>query len=282
MKNILFSMIFVAAMVACTKDTEKKYSEFSIKAQTSNTVNTKTVLESSNVIWRVNDELAVFGSDDVASKFVNTSTENSENAIFRGSLPTNTSDIVAIYPFSSVGAKTLNSVSINLPEVQNYYSQTSFGELYNLSWAKGKVSESLTFKNLCAVLKIQLIGNVEISKITFESNGAKLAGYGSVDLDQNTASFLVKSDIDRVELTNINLKLNSEISTFYLVVAAGTYSNFKLTVEDVFGVKNIRTSSKAIELKPSVITSIQEFKVFPTYHNQPFTEEDWTWQTAEL
>ena len=175
--------------------------------------------------WSGNELIAVYSDNSSdPSRFALKSGQNSRKATFAG--PVSGRRYIALYPLENGGKHNEGSVSLTLPAVQNY-KQGSFGEGAFPMLAVSS-SNSLSFKNLCAVLKVSMTGRYSVQSITFIANdeGMAVSGQASVSTANPEAPALVMEGggSPKVQLVVPEVKLSEQTATdFYIVVPPGTY-----------------------------------------------------------
>src|SRR5574344_1168593 len=200
---------------------------------------TKTSLGNSNVVnWTTGDTITTFWGDNTnAAEFTLSTGGGTTSATFNGTPTETTEECYAIYPHNA--ATTINAsktISFTLPATQTYKAD-GFAEGANPMVAYKSAAGKLQFKNLCAVLKLQLkvaSGTKTIKKITISSATKKLSGKATVAMNytgDNKPAISMASDAtanNYVELTlGEGAELNTTDKSFYIVVppvAAGEYS----------------------------------------------------------
>ena len=186
---------------------------------------TKTALDGSlYVTWSDYDAIAVF--EDCATSFVKYTSDNSGSgtteAIFTGD------DIDAAYgyyPYKAVSSVDgSNNISVVIPRVQTY-AANSFGE-FNMPMLATIVNDKLSFKNLLAVLKLQLTGTGTVSRIIVMSETAPLSGQATVASDGTITFSTTDGDYyNWVELDcGAGVDLSGEPTNFMIAVPAGDYA----------------------------------------------------------
>ena len=176
----------------------------------------------------------------------------------------NGSIYVAIYP--AAAAKEINNdiIDLELPTEQTY-AESSFG-INSFPMVAVSETENLTFKNLCAVLKISLIGNGSIQSITFTPNNESIfvAGKATVDISNTDTPTLVmnSSEENKVTLKCVGGGLldKENPSDFHIVLPAQIYEGgFTLTINSSNGTM-VKSTTKNLELKRSEIVSVKAFE----------------------
>src|SRR5574344_857451 len=206
---------------------------------TSELTDTKTSLGTSNVVnWTTGDKITTFwGNNTASAEFTLSAGDGTTSASFNGTPTETTDECYAIYPHNS--ATTISAdktISFTLPATQNYKAD-GFAEGANPMVAYKTAAGALQFKNLCAVLKLQLkvaSGTQTIKKITISSATKKLSGAATVAMNytgEDKPAIVMATDAtanNYVELTlGEGVELNTTDKSFYIVVppvAAGEYS----------------------------------------------------------
>jgi uncharacterized protein (TIGR02145 family) len=206
---------------------------------TSELPNTKTSLGESNVVnWTAGDKITTFwGDNTTAAEFTLSTGEGTNSATFAGTPPAGaTETCYAIYPHNAAttidAAKT---ISFTLPATQTYKAG-GFAEGANPMVAYKTAEGKLQFKNLCAVLKLQLkvaSGTQIIKKITISSATKKLSGAATVAMTYESGVPAISMATDATANNSVELSLGEGVTltttdkAFYIVVppvAAGEYS----------------------------------------------------------
>ena len=210
---------------------------------------TRTLLNGSpsdatrSLLWQSSDAICV-STGSTTAKFTVSSGTGSTTASFSGSI-SQTGTYYAAYPYSMVSGYSSGSFTINLPSIQKYRSggiQTdSYPMVAQLSGSK------FNFKNLCGILVINLSGSTEVSSISFSGkdqsgNAMKVAGQGTVSMSYSSAPSLQMKQTAQTSVTldcedsyGNGVTLGSTATPFHLVLPAGTYSSFTLTVTTTDG-----------------------------------------------
>lgn len=143
--------------------------------------------------------------------------------------------------------------NLSLPSVQDYAPDGVYGfPMYAES-----DSESLQFKNICGIVRLNLKGTKNISAIGLLDKSDSPSGLsGSIDIDGSNAS--VKSGAAGVTLKcAAPVALSSDdFTTFLITVPAGSYDRLQITVTSDDESYAILTSKKAIIVERSKITDI--------------------------
>ena len=244
MKKYIIILAAILTVASCAPkeemDVTQQTSKMRFTAIHEGALATKTYLSSEEdgmypVYWSENDKIKMFVSqheisDGQGYQLDLESGAGSVESVFSGNvpaLPESSLYYYAVYPYSlaaSIGGNEAwesgqspaeatddswelsNYVQIPLPSVQQY-SPHSFGRDYNPAIAVSR-DQTLRFKNVCGLLRINLTGDVKVGKITIESDGEE-ALWGTL-------------------MARYRWKRNSSESEFKLYTANGQYkSDFK-------------------------------------------------------
>ena len=210
------------------------------------TAETKTILEGKSVIWQETDKVALFTSPDKQLYKVKEGCAGTKSTTL---VPANNTvggsfkSTIAFYPYDAVlSCKESDEgyyynyyyISVNLPDVQKYVP-LSFGTDVQPMYAVSNDSEStsLSFKNICGLLKIRLKGkNIIVKKIEIVSNSnEKMAGQATQRIsesgyaDQNM-DFSEESTSSIILDCGDGVTLNANTSTdFYIVLPPTDFRN---------------------------------------------------------
>ena len=223
---------------------------------------TKTVLgngesdtESHPVLWTPGDAIGITATS-AFGRYEYRGTEDTDFAEFEGE-PIQGDLFYAVYPYSAKTAMSGSVLSLELPTVQQY-AEASFAPSYSPMVARSESTE-LEFKNLCGLLKIRLTGTETISSITFRSSGQGVSGPATVSMDYESvpdgAGMSVTLDCGE------GVALNGTVPVpFYIVLPAGTYDDFSITVTSADGTVMTKENSGLVINRSMVRpTSVVEF-----------------------
>ena len=210
---------------------------------------TKTALsEQDGSVFHIN-----WSEDDLIGVFVNRAQKPSVFKLQSGAGTTHATfkgagkgkENVAIFPYSSASSLTGGILSFNLPAQQSY-SLKSFG--LNSFPMLGTGTEELTFRNLCAVLKLSLKGRVKVSRIIFTANDpdAFVSGTASVRADGNFSPQLQMGErgSNSVALSCDVMLSQDNVTDFYMVLPPQTYrGGFTIQIETPTGSMSRKTRS---------------------------------------
>lgn len=209
-------------------------------------------------IWSSDDAIAVFSGNNAASEFKLTSGANTNTAEFEGNAASD--NMVAIYPYSIVKGRTGSTISVTLPEVQEYVS----GNIPQGSYPMAAVSDGaiLPFYNLCSVLRLRMFGELTVKSITFTPNDASTKASGNATVNAADKMLTMSSDAEAtVKLNCANgVKLTRTSTDFLMVVPAQKYTGgFTITINTDQGAV-VKAVKSDVTLSRSVLYPIKTFE----------------------
>lgn len=209
-------------------------------------------------IWSSDDAIAVFSGSNAASEFKLTSGANTNTAEFEGNAASD--NMVAIYPYSIVKGRTGSTISVTLPEVQEYVS----GNIPQGSYPMAAVSDGaiLPFYNLCSVLRLRMFGELTVKSITFTPNDASTKASGNATVNAADKMLTMSSDAEAtVKLNCANgVKLTRTSTDFLMVVPAQKYTGgFTITINTDQGAV-VKAVKSDVTLSRSVLYPIKAFE----------------------
>ena len=209
-------------------------------------------------IWSSDDAIAVFSGSNAASEFKLTSGANTNTAEFEGNAASD--NMVAIYPYSIVKGRTGSTISVTLPEVQEYVS----GNIPQGSYPMAAVSDGavLPFYNLCSVLRLRMFGDLTVNSITFTPNDATVKTSGNATMNAGDKMLTMSGDAkSTVRLNCANgVKLTRTSTDFLMVVPAQKYTGgFTITISTDQGAV-VKAVKSDVTLSRSVLYPIKAFE----------------------
>lgn len=260
--NIL-SLASLFLVVSCNEEEQHGQTVCTILA-TIEQSSTRTALDDPDAdgvyktIWSSDDAIAVFSGNNAASEFKLTSGANTNTAEFEGNAASD--NMVAIYPYSIVKGRTGSTISVTLPEVQEYVS----GNIPQGSYPMAAVSDGavLPFYNLCSVLRLRMFGDLTVNSITFTPNDASTKASGNATVNAADKMLTMSSNAkSTVKLNCANgVKLTRTSTDFLMVVPAQKYTGgFTITISTDQGdvVKAVKSD---VTLSRSVLYPIKPFE----------------------
>lgn len=209
-------------------------------------------------IWSSDDAIAVFSGSNAASEFKLTSGANTNTAEFEGNAASD--NMVAIYPYSIVKGRTGSTISVTLPEVQEYVS----GNIPQGSYPMAAVSDGavLPFYNLCSVLRLRMFGDLTVNSITFTPNDATVKTSGNATVNAGDKMLTMSGDVkSTVRLNCANgVKLTRTSTDFLMVVPAQKYTGgFTITINTDQGAV-VKAVKSDVTLSRSVLYPVKTFE----------------------
>lgn len=209
-------------------------------------------------IWSSDDAIAVFSGNNAASEFKLTSGANTNTAEFEGNAASD--NMVAIYPYSIVKGRTGSTISVTLPEVQEYVS----GDIPQGAYPMAAVSDGavLPFYNLCSVLRLRMFGELTVKSITFTPNDASTKASGNATVNAADKMLTMSSDAEAtVKLNCANgVKLTRTSTDFLMVVPAQKYTGgFTITISTDQG-EVVKAVKSDVTLSRSVLYPVKTFE----------------------
>lgn len=260
--NIL-SLASLYLAVSCNEEEQHDQTVSTILA-TIEQSSTRTALDGPDAdgvyktIWSSDDAIAVFSGSNAASEFKLTSGANTNTAEFEGNAASD--NMVAIYPYSIVKGRTGSTISVTLPEVQEYVS----GNIPQGAYPMAAVSDGavLPFYNLCSVLRLRMFGELTVKSITFTPNDASTKASGNATVNAADKMMTMSSDAEAtVKLNCANgVKLTRTSTDFLMVVPAQKYTGgFTITINTDQGAV-VKAVKSDVTLSRSVLYPIKTFE----------------------
>ena len=219
---------------------------------------TKTVLENGDseteshpVLWTPGDAIWV-GTASASGRYEYKGTQNTASADFGGTLLKG-SYYYSIYPYSDTVSLSNGIISFGMPSTQEY-APLSFGPAASPMVAVSS-STTLEFRNLCGLLKLNLLGEVSVQSISFSGrdaagNDIPVSGAATVDMNYSSVPKLVMSpDANTSVILDCGegVALSpSETTPFYIALPPGTYDEFTLNIVSTDGAVMVKSSSALV------------------------------------
>jgi Leucine-rich repeat (LRR) protein len=260
--NIL-SLASLYLAVSCNEEEQHDQTVSTILA-TIEQSSTRTALDGPDAdgvyktIWSSDDAIAVFSGSNAASEFKLTSGANTNTAEFEGNAASD--NMVAIYPYSIVKGRTGSTISVTLPEVQEYVS----GNIPQGAYPMAAVSDGavLPFYNLCSVLRLRMFGELTVKSITFTPNDATVKTSGNATVNAGDKMLTMSGDAkSTVKLNCANgVKLTRTSTDFLMAVPAQKYTGgFTITISTDQGAV-VKAVKSDVTLSRSVLYPIKAFE----------------------
>ena len=294
MKKVLLFAAAVMAFASCVKD-EPVY-DGNLEGQENlvtihaGVAKTKTqIVDGTDVQWTPGDKIKMCfevknwqnSCSWTGVEFENNGESVSESAFFTGSVDVNIAQDYGfvVYPTSfkfesrtgSNSANYTTTISHVLPSVQPAVEGT-FANNLNLSYApvtKKQVSDNIssktpinvTFKNICALIKVTLPAeNYNVKEILVESANGLTGEYSMLweaSLTKQTLKLnSFKSEVKEVTIANEDGSNLTPGASYYAVVWPGQHSGLTFTFTDDKGLECVKDLSKTVNCEVGKITEI--------------------------
>ena len=225
MKQItaIFYLAVLTAMVsACSEDELADNTQPSGKVPMefyANTdASTRTELTTENAVhWEANDAISLFDPKGDNNRFY--TTESGPSVTFTGEATPADGTYYALYPYDANAQIEGTTITTTLPAEQDA-REGSFAQGLNPSVATADATNSLYFKNVCALVKFTLAesATTTITKATLcGNNGEALAGALTIDAAVSTPIAMADTNFGQTVI-----ELNGSLtpgSTYYFVTA---------------------------------------------------------------
>ena len=226
-------MAILAAMIvsSCQKEIEvtTDADEYILTASIDPDVSTRTALGSyfegeTEILWTTGDRIGVYADNAVEPALFNLiSGEGSLVAKFSGPVPG--TRFRAVYPWSIAGKADETGISLLLPEEQEYTPGTFAPGCFPMMAVS--TTDRLSFKNLCAILKVSVTGHQSVTSLEFIPNDSTTVVSGPATaswVDGIPQLTMSPQGSNRVVLQTPGILLNKDTATdFYLVLPPQTY-----------------------------------------------------------
>lgn len=191
---------------------------------------TKTSLNSTSVFWSESDAIKVFNTDNISGvNFALSSGQGTTSGTFSGTALSGTGPFYAYYPSAKATSLADGALTVTLPPTQTYAANT-FGNGANPMVATITSGDNFSFKNLCGVLKLQLIGSeIAVKSIAVSSATDILCGEGTVTFSGDNPVFtpaaLNTSHTVTLDCGEAGVPLSGTATPFYIVVPVGALAS---------------------------------------------------------
>jgi len=226
------------------------------------------------VLWTKGDAIKVIGtlSSKYYSNTFTTEDDGVSSADFSCSGWNPSGDVTryyAYYPAGSWRGYASGKLGVYIPGEQTAVAD-GIAEGLNISYASaGSLAEELTFKNIPALLKFRLSGDVvkDLASVKFVAN-TTIAGNAVIeDLDADQPTYNMGSWFGNMEFDS-SVTLNGpfeEDVDYYMAMFPGTTDGFSMIFTNADGEYLVKQSSKTLTLNRSRITDFGTVKVGSTF-----------------
>ncbi|MDM8337317.1 fimbrillin family protein [Mediterranea massiliensis] len=225
---ILYLAVLTAMVSACSEDELADNTQPSGKVPMefyANTdASTRTELTTENAVyWETNDAISLFNPTGTNNQF--STTQSGPSVTFTGEATPAKGTYYALYPYDANAQIEGTIITTTLPAEQDA-REGSFAQGLNPSVATADATNSLYFKNVCALVKFTLAerATTTITKATLCGNNSEaLAGTLTIDAAASTPIAMADTSFGQTVI-----ELNGSLtpgSTYYFVTAPASLSN---------------------------------------------------------
>ena len=248
---------------------------------------TKTALAGGNsVVWSAADQIAIFQGTSVADKYhIDDACVGKDNGTFRivekgesaasGTFEAN----IALYPYEEDltctptlkdGEVTAYQISgVTIPATQTYAANSFPDESFLMAaMTEGLNDHTLSFRNICGALKLQLKGNAKVRQIELTGNdGEPLAGDATITVypDGTVPSVTINEGASTTVTLNWRdgVQLNEDTATEFIISIPPTdfVNGFTVRIVDIKGAEATIETSKSNTIGRSFIHTMPEVTV---------------------
>ena len=248
---------------------------------------TKTALAGGNsVVWSAADQIAIFQGTSVADKYhIDDACVGKDNGTFRivekgESAASGTFDAnIALYPYEEDltctptlkdGEVTAYQISgVTIPATQTYAANSFPDESFLMAaMTEGLNDHTLSFRNICGALKLQLKGNAKVRQIELTGNdGEPLAGDATITVypDGTVPSVTINEGASTTVTLNWRdgVQLNEDTATEFIISIPPTdfVNGFTVRIVDIKGAEATIETSKSNTIGRSFIHTMPEVTV---------------------
>lgn len=257
----MIALEIAATVCGCSEFEEPQGAPAENKSRISATIvasaDTRIALtDGGKIAWENSDKIGVFTPGAVQVPFdVERIDGSSATFVSPYAIDLSAASYYAVFPYDEVNRLEGEILNFHLPDTQNY-REAGFASTAN-PMAAAASEPHFKFRNLCGVLQLNLTGSTVVSKIVFTSKqGPAVAGAGRIDFSAPDTPVFIPDEAaaKSVTLACGAVVLDEEPAVpFHIVLPAGTYERFSVTVEDTSG-KRIIFEGRQLAIKRSVIT----------------------------
>ena len=211
-------------------------------------------------LWSSGDEVAVLLDRNlVPDRYVLVDGAGTAKARFKGSV--SGTRYVALYPYSTYPSRQPdgNAIEFSLPDIQDYQDGSVGSNAFPMIGVGD--TPDLRFKNLCAVLRIPMVGDTYVRSVRFTATdrGMGVCGKARVRTDYGSVPELEMCDGSSCSVTlecpAVKLNLTTPVD-FFIVLPPGLYKGgFSIDIETFNGTVT-RSTDKDVLFQRSQFRSI--------------------------
>ena len=212
---LLTLFLFAMAFQSCEKEPDNGDDGYSGKVAFTATTENLESAAGTDFFWVPGDKIKIVLNDGNTVNATLVDGAGTTTASFVGTVPTGKTALYAVHPMSALDSVEGNAVNISIPD-----AQPGSCALETIAVGKIESGNRIDFKNMNAVLGLQLKAGTEVSKIEVISvDGSALAGTMSIDCSGSVpVAGAVKAPASVVSTTTVGPE------TYYLTVFPGTHA----------------------------------------------------------
>lgn len=262
MKRILtFAALAALIVTSCQKEQKTEENNFGVQrlfTATTESPATKTALnkngETYNVLWQNGDQIAIVDAASNIGVYQTTSTTTQGNFSYMSGTAATTPDYKAWYPVT-----LYNDGAPTLPATQKYIA----GNIKNSPMYAESRTESLSFKNICGIIRLNVSTSVvgkKVRKIILSANQGMSGTITNAATLASDSYIAAVSGTDGITLDcgESGVDISATPTAFHFAVPAETYTGLKITVITTDGLFQTRAlkSDKSIVVGRSNIADV--------------------------
>lgn len=262
MKRILtFAVLAALIVTSCQKEQKTEENNFGVQrlfTATTESPATKTALnkngETYNVLWQNGDQIAIVDAASNIGVYQTTSTTTQGNFSYMSGTAATTPDYKAWYPVT-----LYNDGAPTLPATQKYIA----GNIKNSPMYAESGTESLSFKNICGIIRLNISTSVVGKKVRKIILSANQGMSGTITNAATLASDSYIADVSGTDGITLDcgesgVDISATPTAFHFAVPAETYTGLKITVITTDGLFQTRAlkSDKSIVVGRSNIADV--------------------------
>lgn len=262
MKRILtFAVLAALIVTSCQKEQKTEENNFGVQrlfTATTESPATKTALnkngETYNVLWQNGDQIAIVDAASNIGFYQTTSTTTQGNFSYMSGTAATRPDYKAWYP-----ATLYNDGAPTLPATQEYIA----GNIKNSPMYAESRTESLSFKNICGIIRLNVSTSVvgkKVRKIILSANQGMSGTITNAATLASDSYIAAVSGTDGITLDcgESGVDISATPTAFHFAVPAETYTGLKITVITTDGLFQTRAlkSDKSIVVGRSNIADV--------------------------
>lgn len=258
MKKIFYLVAFAAfAFTSCQQglNTDKKPEETKVFTATTERPSTRTTLSQNgdyyDVLWQNEDQITIVDGVSNVGIYQTSSTTTHADFTYSSGTAVTTPNYKAWYP-----ATVYNGGTPTIPATQTFIA----GNISGSPMYAESSTESLAFKNICGIIKLNVSTSMtgkSVASISISANegmSGAISNIATLATDGYTASVTGTSGVTLN--CGAGVAISSTPTAFHFAVPANTYTGLTITVTTTDGLTQTRSANTGIIVGRSSITNI--------------------------